>query len=93
MTTIQSDMTVAQSYATDLQHAGEELAGVVQSQQDNQTTVAGNTNAHEALTTAQTTRQSIASAITSMVTNLNSVASEFEAVDQEIANQTSDGGG
>ncbi|MGT2666400.1 TIGR04197 family type VII secretion effector [Streptococcus rifensis] len=92
MTIIRSDMTVAQSYATGLQSAGEELAGVDQPQQDNQTTVAGNTNAHEALATSQSTRQSIASAITSMVTNLRSVASEFEAVDQEIGNQISNGG-
>ena len=82
---IKSDASKAQVHATGLQTGGSSLSGVSQAQEDGSTTVAGNTNAHEVMQAAQTNRESIGGAMTQMVTNIHSVASEFEAVDEEAA--------
>ncbi|MFD1899199.1 TIGR04197 family type VII secretion effector [Enterococcus termitis] len=46
----------------------------------------GNDNAQEAITTAQETATKIAQAIFAASSNLQSVAKDFEALDQTVAN-------
>ena len=60
MPEIKSSMTDAQNYATKIKQGSSNLSGIGQAQQDDKTTVSGNSNIH-------------------------SVAGEFEAVDQQIA--------
>lgn len=91
MSTIQSSMTEAQVHATSFKGGSQSLTSITQAVQDDLTTVSGNSKAHEALTTAQTTRQGISQCLSDMVNNLNSVAGDFEALDQEIAHQTTGG--
>ncbi|WP_273451889.1 TIGR04197 family type VII secretion effector [Streptococcus ferus] len=83
--TIQSSLSDAQVYATNIKQGSGTLGGVTQAQEDSLTTVSGNANAHEAMGADQTARQQISAALADMVTNINSVASEFEAVDQQVA--------
>ncbi|MBP2621717.1 TIGR04197 family type VII secretion effector [Streptococcus panodentis] len=85
MTKIQSNKSDAQSYAVKIKQGSSNLSGIGQAQQDEQTTVSGNANAHEAMGAVQAARQGISTALSDMVTNIHSVAEEFEAVDQQAA--------
>ncbi|MTD40260.1 TIGR04197 family type VII secretion effector [Erwinia sp. CPCC 100877] len=84
--TIQSDFTGASQKATALKGATDKLIQSASITKDTQTTVAGNTNAQEAITTAQETATKIAQAVFQASSNLQSVAKEFEALDQRVAN-------
>ena len=86
MTKIKSNISDAQNYATKIKQ------GKFQIYQESdrlnrmiKTTVSGNSNAHEAMKASQDARQGISNALSEMVTNIHSVAGEFEAVDQQIA--------
>ena len=85
MTKIKSNISDAQNYATKIKQGSSNLSGIGQAQQDDKTTVSGNSNAHETMKASQDARQSISKALSEMVTNIHSVAGEFEAVDQQIA--------
>ena len=74
MSEIKSSMSDAQNYATKIKQGSSNLSGIGQAQQDDKTTVSGNSNAHEAMKASQVARQGISNAL-----------SEFEAVDQQIA--------
>ena len=79
MSEIKSNLSDAKNYTTKIKLASSNLSGIGQAQQDDKTTVSGNFNA------SQNTRHSISNALSEMVTNIHSVAGEFEAVDQQIA--------
>ncbi|MBP2100375.1 TIGR04197 family type VII secretion effector [Enterococcus rivorum] len=52
---------------------------------DNQTTVAGNASAQQAITQLTTFNTSLVQAVAQASNNIRSVASEFEGLDQKIA--------
>lgn len=81
---IKSDFTGASQKATALKNATNHLVQPTTVTKDTQTTVAGNANAQEAIAAAQETATQIAQAVALAATNLQSVAKEFEAVDQSI---------
>lgn len=56
---------------------------------DSHTTVAGNTNASSAIDLAQTMAIQMSEAITSMSSNINSLSSAFQAMDQQLSTQLS----
>ncbi|MFC3932832.1 TIGR04197 family type VII secretion effector [Streptococcus dentapri] len=85
MGTIQSNSGIAQQHATSLSAASNQLADIQVSDKDDRTTVAGNTNAHSVIDLAQESSSAISSAIESVITNLHSVASGFEAADNGAA--------
>lgn len=85
MSQIQSSAGEAQAYATSLSGAGQTLSGVATATQDSQTTVAGNANAHSAISLAQSTASSVAATLTSAIANVGSVAEAFRVVDQDTA--------
>jgi type VII secretion effector (TIGR04197 family) len=82
---IKSDFTGASQKATALKSATDKLIQSASITEDTKTTVAGNTNAQEAIATAQETATQIAQAIFLASSNLQSVAKEFEALDQKVA--------
>lgn len=84
---IQSNLSDAQKYATSIQNRSQELSLINQTQQDEQTTVAGNGKAHESFGYSKSARDGISTALSDMVKNLHSVAKEFEALDQCLANE------
>lgn len=84
--TIQSDFAGASQKATALKGATDKLIQSSSITKDTQTTVTGNTNAQEAITTAQETAKKIAQAVFQASSNLQSVAKDFEAMDQNVAN-------
>lgn len=85
MDTIKSDFSGASQKATALKTATKELTQTSTITTDNQTTVSGNKNAQEVIQLAQTSAAAIANAVNQAATNLQSVASEFEAVDQQLS--------
>lgn len=82
---LKSDLDKASQKATALKNATDTLIQPVVITADTQTTVAGNTNAQEALKSAQDTAKKIASAVSKASTNIQSVAKEFEALDAKVA--------
>lgn len=86
MTTFRSDLGQAQQRATTVKHATVQLTTPSASiTTDNQTTISGNSNAYEVIQIAQNSAQQIAAAITLAVTSLQRVASDFEALDNELS--------
>lgn len=83
---IQSDLAGASQKATALKNATDKLIQQSNINNDTQTTVVGNDNAQEAITTAQETATKIAQAVFLASSNLQSVAKDFEALDQSVAN-------
>ncbi|MGX7203139.1 type VII secretion effector [Enterococcus plantarum] len=83
---IQSDLAGASQKATALKNATDKLIQQSNINSDTQTTVVGNDNAQEAITTAQETATKIAQAVFLASSNLQSVAKDFEALDQTVAN-------
>lgn len=83
--TIKSDFGGAQSKATALKNATDSILQSASLTNDTQTTVNGNTNAQEAITAAQETAKQIAAAISLASANIQSVAEDFEALDQSIS--------
>lgn len=83
---IQSDLAGASQKATALKNATDRLIQQSNINNDTQTTVVGNDNAQEAITAAQETATKIAQAVFLASSNLQSVAKDFEALDQTVAN-------
>jgi type VII secretion effector (TIGR04197 family) len=84
--TIQSDLAGASQKATALKNATDKLIQSSSVSEDTQTTVAGNTNAQEVIKLAQETATQIAQAVFFASSNLQSVAKDFEAMDENVAN-------
>jgi type VII secretion effector (TIGR04197 family) len=82
---IKSDLTGASQKAIALKNATDRLIHQSRISNDTQTTVVGNDNAQEAITTAQETATKIAQAVFLASSNLQSVAKDFEALDQTVA--------
>ncbi|WP_429950636.1 TIGR04197 family type VII secretion effector [Enterococcus sp. AZ101] len=82
---INSNAAVAQAVATSIASSVNSLNQGTTITKDTQTTVAGNSNAQQAITQLTTFNTSLAQAITQASNNIRSVAAEFEAVDQRIA--------
>lgn len=82
---INSNSAVAQAVATSIASSVSALNQGTTITKDTQTTVAGNSNAQQAITQLTTFNTSLVQAITQASNNIRSVAVEFEAVDQRIA--------
>jgi len=82
---INSNAAVAQAIATSIASSVSSLNQGTTITKDTQTTVAGNSNAQQAITQLTTFNTSLVQAITQASNNIRSVAAEFEAVDQRIA--------
>lgn len=86
MTTVKSDLNLAQMYASQLRNACQSLTTIAVASQDDLTTLQGNTKAHQCLTKAQNLASQISAAVTLTSERLHSVASDFEALDEATAN-------
>ena len=82
MSTVKSDLNLAQTYATQLKNACQSLTDVATASQDDLTTLQGNNKAHQCLTKAQNLASQITTAVTLTSERLHSVASDFEALDE-----------
>lgn len=82
---INSNSAVAQAVATSIASSVSSLNQGTTITKDTQTTVAGNNNAQQAITQLTTFNTSLVQAVTQASNNIRSVAAEFEAVDQRIA--------
>ena len=81
MSTVKSDINIAQTYATQLKNACQSLTAIAAASQDDLTT-----KAHQCLTKAQNLASQITAAVTLTSERLHSVASDFEALDKAAAN-------
>ena len=87
MSTVKSDLNLAQTYASQLKNACQSLTAIVAaSQDDDLTTLQGNNKAHQCLTKDQNLASQITAAVTLTSERLHSVASDFEALDEAAAN-------
>lgn len=86
MSTVKSDLNIAQTYATQLKNACQSLTAIATASQDDLTTLQGNNKAHQCLTKDQNLASQITAAVTLTSERLHSVASDFEAVDEAAAN-------
>ena len=86
MSTLKSDLNLAQTYATQLKNACQSLTAIAAASQDDLTTLQGNNKAHQCLTKDQNLASQITAAVTLTSERLHSVASDFEAVDEAAAN-------
>ena len=86
MTTVKSDLNLAQMYASQLKNACQSLTTIAVASQDDLTTLQGNNKAHQCLTKAQNLASQISAAVTLTSERLHSVASDFEALDEAAAN-------
>ena len=86
MSTVKSDLNIAQTYATQLKNACQSLTDIAVASQDDLTTLQGNNKAHQCLTKAQNLASQITTAVTLTSGRLHSVASDFEALDEAGAN-------
>ncbi|MBC1358337.1 TIGR04197 family type VII secretion effector [Listeria booriae] len=84
MSRIQSDLDGASIKATALKNATDSIVASISITTDTQTTVAGNNSAVESIKIAQETAQQIARAVATASSNIQSVASSFEAVDKKV---------
>ena len=86
MSTVKSDLNIAQTYASQLKNACQSLTAINVASQDDLTTLQGNNKAHQCLTKAQNLASQISAAVTLTSERLHSVASDFEALDEAAAN-------
>ena len=86
MSTVKSDLNLAQTYASRLKNACQSLTTIAVASQDDLTTLQGNNKAHQCLTKAQNLASQISAAVTLTSERLHSVASDFEALDEAAAN-------
>ena len=86
MTTVRSDLNLAQMYASQLRNACQSLTTIAVASQDDLTTLQGNNKAHQCLTKDQNLASQISAAVTLTSERLHSVASDFEALDEAAAN-------
>lgn len=84
MTSIDNNTEVAKMVASKIALSLDNLSGTGVITADTQTTISGNTKAQEAITDLSDVKNSILKAVGQASTNLQSVASEFEAVDKEL---------
>lgn len=82
MGTIKSDKEVAQTHATALSTTSEGLSSQISVTKDEMTTVQGNNTAKDLIDNLISVSTEIKSAIQTAGSNLQSVASDFEVVDQ-----------
>ncbi|MGX7420054.1 TIGR04197 family type VII secretion effector [Carnobacterium gallinarum] len=85
MEKIKSDLTEASQKATGLKNTTDNLKQISTIETDWQTTIVGNQEAQEKIQLAQETAKQIASAIMLGSMNLQSVAKDFEALDQLVS--------
>ncbi|RXX20383.1 TIGR04197 family type VII secretion effector [Streptococcus oralis] len=86
MSTVKSDLNLAQTYASQLKNACQSLTAIAMASQDDLTTLQGNNKAHQCLTKDQNLASQISAAVTLTSERLHSVASDFEALDEAAAN-------
>ena len=86
MSTVKSDLNLAQMYASQLKNACQSLTAIAVASQDDLTTLQGNNKAHQCLTKSQNLASQISAAVTLTSERLHSVASDFEALDEAAAN-------
>ncbi len=86
MSTVKSDLNLAQMYASQLKNACQSLTAVAVASQDDLTTLQGNNKAHQCLAKDQNLASQITTAVTLTSERLHSVASDFEALDEAGAN-------
>lgn len=87
MKEIKSDILIAQQLGAALKTGGEALAIVVGAYKDEQTKLLGNDSAHHAIELSQNKAKVISAAIQSVCTNIQSVAEEFQAIDEASASR------
>jgi len=83
MVEIKSDILIAQQLATSLKNGGDGLASVSNASKDEKTKLLGNDSAHHAIDLSQSKAKAISEAIQSTCTNIQSVAEQFQAVDED----------
>lgn len=86
MSTVKSDINLAQTYVSQLKNACQSLTAIAAASQDDLTTLQGNNKAHQCLTKTQNLASQITAAVTLTSERLHSVASDFEALDEAGAN-------
>ena len=86
MSTVKSDLNLAQMYASQLKNACQSLTAIAVASQDDLTTLQGNNKAHQCLAKDQNLASQITTAVTLTSERLHSVASDFEALDEAGAN-------
>lgn len=86
MSTVKSDLNIAQTYASQLKNACQSLTAIAAASQDDLTTLQGNNKAHQCLTRTQNLVSQITATVTLTSERLHSVASDFEALDEAGAN-------
>ena len=86
MSTVKSDLNIAQMYASQLKNACQSLTAIAVASQDELTTLQGNNKAHQCLTKSQNLASQISAAVTLTLERLHSIASDFEALDEAGAN-------
>ncbi|MGX7417425.1 TIGR04197 family type VII secretion effector [Carnobacterium gallinarum] len=84
MEQLKSDLGGASQKATALKNATNTLIQPVVITEDTQTTVTGNTNGQVAIKSAQDKAKQIANAVVKASSNIQSIAKEFEALDEQI---------
>ena len=82
MSTVKSDINIAQMYASQLKNACQSLTAIAVASQDDLTTLQGNNKAHQCLAKDQNLASQITTAVTLTSERLHSVASDFEALDE-----------
>lgn len=82
---ISSDLDVASSRASALRNASSSLQRSVSVDKDHQTTIRGNEKAFGAINEAHQTAQSIVNAINGASAQLQTVATNFQATDNEAS--------
>ena len=86
MSTVKSDLNLAQMYASQLKNACQSLTAVAVASQEDLKTLQGNNKAHQCLAKDQNLASQITTAVTLTSERLHSVASDFEALDEAGAN-------
>ena len=86
MSTVKSDINLAQTYASQLKNACQSLTDIAVASQDELTTLQGNNKAHQCLAKDQNLASQITTAVTLTSERLHSVARDFEALDEAGAN-------
>ncbi len=93
MSIIKSDLHIAQQKATALEEAAHRLQNHIGVENDTKTTVSGNSRAQEAIELAKDTAKQLSLAISTASQNIQSVAEEFQVLDETIRNLSNNVGG
>lgn len=87
MKEIKSDILIAQQLGAALRTGAEALISIADVYKDEQTKLLGNDSAHHAIELSQSKAKDISVAIQSVCTNIQSVAEEFQAIDEASASR------